>query len=324
MEKKRKRFTYKLAHIDGNKFTLQQLLGASMAKRPCAVNRFQMIGVAQDVAHFINQSTTVSQALCGTFCAFTSGRHQTVLDMDATATAFTVEAIPAPPGISGKKVRREFVDGTLYYCVFGNHVCMLQSAALRVQTFENYLNWFMEQAIPGRIGPWSIKLTDQLHPEKYSKVKRIKKIRISDNLAVTAETTNGKEVVSLDRENPAWKALCAFLKDINPILPSDLRVEEIIKAPQIKATLELAWKDRLPGDHTPLLDRIGTTLRHVEDELDYVIALAGGGTLTKQDFKLSSETDIETVNGNPHESSVFKRLREWLDILIGDGRILPS
>src|SRR6185437_4657545 len=74
--------------------------------------------------------------LGGEMFSYVKGSDQSIFDADPTTAEVDVSAIP--PGKD-----KEFLEGTVYFGISGDHLAVMQSSSLRFGDLERHLNWLL-------------------------------------------------------------------------------------------------------------------------------------------------------------------------------------
>ena len=232
---------------------------------------------------------------------------------DPTAQALSLDQIKAPPGEDGKE--RQWVDGLLYFYVHGNIVIVIQSAAVRAGQFEAHLNWLLRPAGSG-VGP-SVQLANQFGRSAVEQLaaQHVKDVVVGGPLLQT-------DLMPLATEQPQVRTRFEVGGKMLDALQSVL---ELDSGPgfdwqsgldgNIEAWLHVSYKRKTNEDAQRLLDRIALALRNTED-LETVITLNNGQTITGDDLKLSKNCRIESREGVLLADKAFTAMSVWLKELV--------
>jgi hypothetical protein len=354
-ESKQKRFVYKVAKLlkspGDPKITLESLLKAAIKKVPTAFKRIEKPAGSDTAKRFINYSLTHSGndgngLIFGCeFFAYEEGEGQSTIQIDPEAKEVSVDAVIAGKG-------KEFLAGSVYFGVSGNHVIVAQSRGLKVQELENYLNWLLvvrskvlsdenrvslndhvpksKKALFKGVRGIEIKGPVQLQPsaaveaqaakdqEAASALKRTGKKKAGEGTTVAAPTKSAFYPVKL--AGKAWEAVKTLVGDSFQ-LPSEINVDDLADTPDIEVQISLKWKGHHAEDDSDFLDSVASNLRHIDDELDYEIRSASG-TLGRDDIKIFKMVSIPwTKTGRPQFEVIFPKMADWLAGLVTDGKV---
>jgi hypothetical protein len=247
--------------------------------------------------------------LGGEMLSYVKGSDQSVFDADPTAALVDLSAIS--PGKD-----KEFLEGTVYFGISGDHLTVMQSRSLRFGDLERHLNWLLTRCAKVILEENGVSLTDAVPvPDGGGSMGGVKGITLSAPLHFDAQV----ERVRIVPAGRAWEALKAML-GAGFDLPTDLDAEEILSSRSLRVAVELRW-NRAPGeDTTNLLTQIAHNLRNVNDEVDYSIETSKG-RLTREDFKLRTSVSVPWIGGRPRFDVLFPKMIEYLESLVETGRV---
>lgn len=352
---KRKKFVYKVAKLlnstgDPNT-TLETLLKAARKKVPAALARCEKPAGSDLERRFINYSLTHTGkdgngSIYGSeFLAFEEGESQNTIKIDATATEVTLASIKA-----GKD--NEFLAGSVYFGVLGNHAVACQSRGLKVKELEDYLNWFLVIKAKVLANDNRISLNDHIPKSKKAHFKGVKGIQfkapvhmqpspeIAEKAAAdrkAADENKGKrkkkgepvpesetktQYYPVQLAGKAWDAVRTLVGDSFK-LPTEINVDNLANTPDIEVQIFLKWKGRHFEEDSDFLDGVASNLRHIDEEVDYEVQ-GSSGTLKRDDIKIFKDFTINcNKEGRPKFDEFFPKMAEWLADLIKDGKVDP-
>jgi hypothetical protein len=310
MATKRKTLTYKIAQFEPeNALTLQKALQQAFRKYPIAMNRKEALSIGGDTYRLVLHRQTHRGLLCGVFSGYTLGADVPTIELDPKSENLSIASVA--PSASDPTGRKQFIAGLLYFGVLDNHVVISQSLRQRSTAFESHINWLLRHAgLFADDSPASIYLSDQVPPKHLAKINHVKNVTLKAPLDV--DYAGG--VPTPRPVGRVWHSLRDFL-GTGTSIPKSFRFEDAVQRGQIKAEMKLSWTGRPPDDGTPLLDEVATVLRH-DNDVDYVIHLEGGVTLTKKDIRLAEPFDVEHVSSEEAElGDMFDHMVAWLQAL---------
>lgn len=293
--------------------TLQQHLLAAREKLHLAKHREQKFGEHADLVRVWNKSVKRGLLQCGMFHSFEHGRSQLILAMQENVEEYPVVATEAPP-IKESKLT-EFNEGLLFFGVYKNHVLILQSAALRFSSFEDYLNWLLQDAVD-EIGKENrVGLHDPL-PKKL----RSRDIPILKSVILTpsfhAEPAGGAveraKRIHMRLRPADWKPIYDLIKNMGAEVPRELRLDGDFNPERIQVNIELKWlgrrKDR---DQTPVLDTVLHAFRDV-DNPPIRATTVDGQVFDGNELRLKKKVNLQVDGKIPVAGDVFERMSEYL------------
>lgn len=308
--------------------TLQEHLLAARKTLRLARNREQKFGEDQDIVRVWNASVKRGLLACGMFHSWENGRSQLILAMKVDAEEYPVVAADPPPTKDAKHT--EFNEGLLFFGVHKNHVLLLQSAALRIGAFEDYLNWLLQDAVD-EIGKENrVELADPL-PKKLRDrdVPTLKSIILSPSIHAEPVQTTGRRPEGKQRVKemrmqlrPAdWEPIRDLMRNMGADVPKELRLDGDFKPERLQVNIELKWlgrkKDRA---ETPMLDAVLRAFRDV-DNPPIRATTVDGEILDGNDLRLKKTVNLKVDGKIPVAGDVFERMAEYLAELMKRGDI---
>ncbi|HEY8962231.1 MAG TPA: hypothetical protein VIM57_08490 [Luteolibacter sp.] len=325
---KQKEFLYKCAQflqeLGSTDDTLESMLKRSLAMRKKASERMEA-ATSQDLMRFVNYRLDHQLDNGGSiygceFLAYEKGADQSTIKLDENAEEVDVQAIPAGPD-------KEFLAGSVYFAVSGNHVVLFQSRGLKTQELESYLNWLIRENTRVLDSENAILLADNVTETQRESIKGAKGIRLKSPVKmepdeVRPQTAVGAEARSI-RVKPhgrAWSAFKQFFTE-HIDLPNGFNVEDLAGIPHLEMELFLHWKGRRDESGPDFLDAIAMQMRHVDDEFDYSIE-TNTGSITRNEIKIHQKVSVPwTPEGRPKFDVLFPKMATWLAKLIAENRV---
>ncbi len=316
-EKSSRKLFCKRAEITPPGGTLQGRLATALAGKAIVRDRAEPTSPA--AFRIVAQHYPVDGGIAGIFTAFERGASAVSVLEDLTAESLTVDQIKAPPGEDGKE--RQWVDGLLYFYVYGDLVIVIQSAAVRAGQFESHLSWLL--GTDSQSGTCSVKLANQYGRSALEQLNasHVKDVKVGGPLlhAVSAAPTSGSVVADrrIELGGTMLEAVSALLEGGNgPGFNWAAALDG-----NIEAWLHVSYKRKTNEDAQRLLDRIAMSLRNAED-LEAVITLNNGQTIADGELKLSKSCRIESKEGVLLADKAFSAMSIWLKELV-ESRQIP-
>lgn len=335
METKSKSFLYKRANFlmpVGPK-TLQTLLKEAVASNRLAKQRRE--NPAADSLHFrlINSAADRGTFFGCEVFSYTKGADFGALNPDDDHEELPVDVVKPPTE------GHEFIEGTAYFGAVGNHVVVVQSAALRMKELEDHLNWFLTtksnvlnagnlMSLDDGVPPEALSMSDVRGLEVWAPVKY--KAEAGDEFDPSKEkqaigrlkkeeSKENRKSMLVNLSGKAWSAFQAFLGD-DVELPNQLSAEDLIRTGRMNISMKLTWTARGAGDAAEFMQDVANKLRHVDDELDYSVKTKSGD-LGKKDFKVKGTVGVRWGDFRPDFDDLFTKMNEWLAHLQESGKI---
>lgn len=325
MKSEPKKLTYKLA-TGCNGETLQKLIASALRRYQKPKMRLQPLGADGAEVRFIAYSRTNQGMLIGVFHKLTKGKAAQVIEMEDERDEWPVKMISAK---ASPKDVSEFVEGTLFFGVWKNHVVLHQTNSCRAEGFEEHLSWLLsrkaEEETNGDGSPPAllIALTDPLPPEvrKKSKVP-VRKITLGGNVEakLTGQPKAGANVTRTRAVfRPAgkiWEAIISIMNEVNAEIPDDIRLADALGKDDLRVSLELSCtKKNAESSAGEVLTVLGRALRN-SDSVEYKVQLADNSEITPEKMKVQDTFGVECVNKLPVHESMFKRMLEYMTQLV--------
>lgn len=310
------------------KQSLQQLLTQALANKKLAKDRLEATDPAANSFRIISDFKKVGSMLCGTLLTFERGSHQLVIQEDLAATSLVMAAL-VPPTNKGKA--QQFVPGVLFFCIFGNHIAIVQSAGLRASGMEQHLAWFLrdECGLLGRDA--GLALVDEPKKATKDRIRRshVKSVSIgrplmgeATHLSATHPSTKsqGKNVTKFNPDPSMMAMLKNFLTDDKF---SKLGIEDAVFDGNLEVWLEIRYPKysrSQPTDTIKLMDNLGISLRD-QDEDSVALELADGTTVHGSDLKITGSINLRLRNGVPDLESFYSDMSSWMGELIKNNTV---
>lgn len=123
MANESKKLAYKMAGGLASTETLQKLIKRGVSKYPKAADRLESLGADSGEVRFINLTRQHQGITFGIFHKVTRGAAQHVIDMKGQSLEWPVTTMTAK---AEGRSDGEFVEGTLFFGVWKNHVVLHQ------------------------------------------------------------------------------------------------------------------------------------------------------------------------------------------------------
>ena len=325
-----KKLIYKLASGTNGK-TLQEELTQALWKYKKPNDRLEPMGADSKEVRFVNVRRVTHGMLIGLFHKLTYGSSQLVIKMgDSPQDAW--EVIPVKARANPNEAN-EFIQGTLFFGVWKNHVILHQSNACRADQFQDHSSWllnkFLENAQDGPVTSPLISLSDPIPPDLRRKsTTQAKKITfgtsIQSHLAPASHekgkattTTAGRALFT--PSGPIWEALKMILKSHSASVPDELLMDNSISE-DIKVYIELrTTKAKAQDNAGVVLGTLGKALSHTD--IDYQVELSDGSKYGPKEMKVEKPFRIECIDRQPVPERMFASMFEWMQELVESGRV---
>lgn len=260
----------------------------------------------------LNEVSMLDNMFYGELVYIERDKHQTVLRVEKDVPRYTQQTVTVDDvQLTGfENHEKEFVENTLYFAVFENHVVIIQSSSVRVNKLRDYLNYMLgeDQAdlLDGSI------LIFQDKPSREAKDlladSPAKAVKISQQIIATPVISSPNTNSSSSHSTTGFKS-ASFTFDSNQsgIWSSIVKHLKLDKqtASKLKDTLaddnlyvDVILRRKQGGNKTisesgqELMNSIATSFSNLADE-DFEIELQDGGKLTGEQYRLSKKIKVE-------------------------------
>lgn len=331
-ERKTKAVVYKRANFHVSGPVLQHALQGALDALPTVGERREGVSQGGDshTWRVVGQFRVETHFVFGVLMRYVPGLNPAYVVDDEGARLLTVEQYAAPATEEG--LRRELVEGMLFFAVTENHLAMLQTLQLRSGQLEQHLQWLLHH---GRqvASDNTLRLLDQPPPEVRERLvhQSVKEINIGGDLFDPAPAVRfgGRqggapapaEERSITASHRATDPLMWGL--IRQLLPQDtaarLNVDDLAGA-DLEYTLRVTYKRSTTQEGQRIMDSIGSAFRHAEG-VDAKVLLVGGGEFKGDELRITGTVNVDSVDGIPVADNVFEELRTWLLDKVRSGAI---
>lgn len=341
-ETRKKTIHYKNAVFTNSEISLQDLLEVLVDKDEAVFNvggRVENIDADNTSKRFINHHKNFSGMFFGQLIFLEHGKSQELIEVDAEAQFCNIKSL-LPSSIKyanetseeAEAKRREFINSFLYFGVFGNHLVVLQSAALRTRELETHLNWLLGTKTSKIPNKSALVLQGKPTLETIKKVEKtpVKKIKIGspiDTVDSVDEKIENKSLIlkdSYQTKTVKYKPTGMGMDVVKAILGDNvfnkLSFDDSLDEANLKVNLEITYSRKTSSQGQKVLDDIATSMRHIDDA-DVKIDLVGGGTIHGKDLKLSGDISVKMIKGKVDENDLYHQMHAWLVSKIDDKEI---
>ena len=330
-ERRSKELIYKRAEF-GKKTgkTLQQHLEGAFKTLSLAGQRAQKLGHDGEDVRLWNLKRQRGLLTCGMFHSWEHGRSQLVVNVDDKATEYQVIASD-PPKAAGAK-ESEFNEGLLFFGVYHNHVLIVQSAALRVSAFNEYLNWLLKEGTDEVEKENRIELMDQIPVKIGGSPRALKSIILHPSVKsppiVVPPRSDSKpsptKEVRIKVGGSQWAWLRDVLRGMNASVPDDLAFDDDFNPERLQIEIELKWKGRDKDRfETPILDTVMRAFQDVDNPPIRAVT-ATGQRIEGHELRLKKFESFEVDGRIPVAGDVFDKMQKYLTELLSRGDILAD
>lgn len=307
MSRTTKRFIYQIARWQiATTNTLQELYQnalrqATVAQRdqPVSDDATETTGTWRRLTYqFSEQGVSL-----GKLAQFTHGMTQETIHLARRPGTPPEGNVQAPEG-------DEFSDGSLYFCIDGNHVVVAQSQSLRIAQLESYLNWFLKERTQIVARENFISLESIAAAEARQILAQAVPDSVTFSRPVEMERTrNGVRTLTTDATVNAIQELLG-VNDVRELLPPDA-----LEAGRLKTQITLSWNSRVGGMRpVDALQGFGrVALRAIDEDptIDATIVV-GKNVLSRRHLSLAETKAFTLVDGAAPVREIFDAMHRYL------------
>lgn len=322
--RKSKSIIYKRAELTDSSLVLETLLQNAFNSFPRPAQRRQVIGSAEqdsNVRQVIGGSTHEQSMLCGSFLLYEIGKDVAFVVEDEEAEEFVIESQNPGVGLEeGDTRRREVLQSALYFGVLGEHVVLVQSAALKSRDFENHLKWLLTDHARVMDSSIGLSLSDEPTQEARQRIESlpVKSVEIGTPIQSQEVVQSGAfGGVTHKITGKALQALSAFL---NEDMISRLELDSALDESNLEVTLQLRYKRKTTESGHAALDHLARAMRHAEPE-DTKVMTSSGTVIRGDQLKLTGSISVGTYNGIVDTADLYSQMYIWLQERIAEGSI---
>ncbi len=324
MPKEQKKLSYKIAGGFGETETLQSALMAALEKCTKIQDRIEEYDEAAKQVRFINLTLPYNGMIFGNFHKVTKDLALMIIDMVEENPNFSVTAYKAK---TDNRPNGEFIESTLQFGVYKNHVFLLQSSGLRSDQFEKYLNWILNELRPDGAEVKVIHLNDPVLPaDRLAGKSPVKSIKLGSNLGAVPPKGTVEEVnnVKMSLTGRLLEGIRAIFSSHGAEFTEDELVKSVLDEPDVTATLELhCSRKAMQSSAGQFMAQLGHSLRHSTGD-GITLELEDGSKIRGNDLKIGTHVSVECQNRHPLLLSVAVSMYEYLLQLIRSGRLIET
>lgn len=314
--------------------TLQEILHPILYKTHTVVqDRAQTVSTDnpnETVRRCITERRSYGSMLFGMLIEYVAGTDKQAVTVDERREDLPLEQVNLPKA-DGKP--REFVDGAVYFGVWGNHMAVMQSQALQDRHLEAHLAWLIISQADTLKEQERLGLRRELTLTK-DEINRVTGVSVGSGLIEQDERLPGTHADADKAEDGSSPTRSIELTDISKgvlqqLLGTDwqdrLKTEEYEDLDSLEVTINVRKKGgpRKPGnDPERLMSALTTQLRHTYSE-DVTIQTKQG-TISGDTIFLRESASIDCHHGVPLVDNVYIAMRDWIQRKYEEGVINPE
>jgi hypothetical protein len=335
--KESKKLIYKLASGTLNGETLQDGLTNALWRFKRPSSRVEPLTEESNEVRFVNVRRPHKGMLIGLFHKLTKGASQLIINMgESGKDADAWEVVPVKAKRNDAEAN-EFIQGTLFFGLWKNHVILHQTNACRADQFQDHATWllnkFLEDQSDGPVTAPLIYLSDPLPPDLRRKsAMQAKKVTlgasaISSELVPRAKSPTSTGTMNKVRDfftptGDIWGAIKMIFAARNAKLPEEILLDDSLSE-DVRVYIELSTpKSRTESSAGTLLGAIGRSLSH--SDIDYRVELADGSTYGPTHMKVEKVIRVECHDRQPEVERMFASMVDWMAELVESKRVVEQ
>ncbi|MGH7951632.1 MAG: hypothetical protein ACREFE_06900 [Limisphaerales bacterium] len=320
MKRESKKLIYKAVDGFANEETLQNELEKALIRYSIPSKRVESLGNDGSQVRFINVHRKHQKLIVGIFHRLTRGAGQYVIEMSDSGQDWPVQLIVA--GTDEKK-QREFVEGTLFFALWNNHLVVHQSNACRAEQLESYFSWLLSREQEKQ---YLVGFSDPLPPDLRKKTKQpVTSIKFGSSFttSVASPISNAKKSrVHFTPIGGVWEGIKAILRELKADVPEEMLLDDALGEQDIRVDLELSCsKKKAQSTAGEVLNVLGRSLSHSESDA-FEVLLADGTKIRAKQMKVETDVRVECVQRQPVPEELFKSMVEWMQQLVDNKTII--
>lgn len=324
---------YKSAKIVGVSKSLSEMLKEALSdtsNRKKVASRQEGLNDSGDM-RFINSYENYNGMFFSQLISIEAGKIQSYLHLDDESESYPIkpvnlDLIDSSASKTTEKLRREFLDSIIYFGVIGNHVAILQTSTLRSRQLESYLNWFLGSSCCNILPENTpIILNDSITDEMRERITKSPAKEIS-----VGSPINTKPVLPVNfSNNPETQALTtnASVASVKHVLDQDdaslikrffglnlsgKEFSDSLEKANLSLEMTLKFKKTTTQNGQELIDRVATSLRHLDPE-DYYIKLNDKSTIRGGDLVVAGPITVHMTESGAVDEGILKNdMHTWL------------
>lgn len=256
--------------------------------------------------YVLNEISSHKGMFYGELVYIEKDKHQTILQVESNVSRYKQAVVTVDNiSLSGDEVesyQKEFVDNTLYFGVFENHLVVIQTTSLKINRLGEYLNRLLGTQCADVLDDSIILFKDIPSAEARRKLaeKPAKKVKVSQQLLTRPETSSGTQGFksanfTLDTSNSNIGR--AILNSLNLGNKIDSKLAHTLEEDNLYIDVVLRRKGnkgKISDAGQELIDTVATSFVNLADE-DFEI-IYEDGKLTGKEFRSHKKIKVVTFD----------------------------
>jgi hypothetical protein len=322
MKREYKKLIYKQVDGFSNGENLQDALHEALVRYALPAKRVEPLGADGSQVRFINVHRKHQNLIVGIFHRLTKGAGQYVISMPDSGQDWPVQLVTADKSDSNEKTQREFVEGTLFFALWKNHLVMHQSNACRAEQIQSYFSWLLSREQPKQ---YLVGFSDPLPPDLRKKSRQpVTSIKFGSSFTTVSAAPVGTAKKARVRFKPVgevWDGLVSILRAVKADIP-EIDLDDALAEQDIRVDLELSCsKKKSQSTAGEVLGVLGRSLSHSDADA-FEVSLADGTKIRAEQMKVETDVRVECVQKQPVPEELFKSMVEWMQQLVDNKTII--
>lgn len=328
--RRQKNIIYKRAEFTQSGLVLETLLQKALDKFPKPAARREVVGSAEQdskVRRVIGASRHERAMACGSLLLYEIGKDVAFVIEDEEADEFIVESQNPAKGLDeGDTRKREVLESALYFGIFGEHVVLVQSHALKARDLENHLKWLLTEHAKVLDSSVGLALCDEPTKAARERIENlpVKSVELGAPVVSEEVAMQGMAIQEASTKQVVHRIAGKGRELISSLLGEDvlaqLKLESALDDSNLEVTLQLRYKRSTDDSGHKALDHIARAMRHAEPE-DTKVITSTGTVLKGESLKLAGHISVGTYNGIVDTEDLYSQMFAWLEERIAEGSV---
>lgn len=283
----------------------------------------------------LNEVSMLEGMFYGELVYIERDKHQTILRVEKDVPRYTQRTVTVDDvQLTGfENHEKEFVENTLYFGVFENHVVIIQSSSVRINKLRDYLNYMLGETKADLLDDSIILFQDKPSREAKDLLadSPAKTVKISQQVTATPalidDSSNSNSITGYksasftfdSKQSGIWSSIVKHLK-------LDKRTVSKLKDTLVDDNLyvDIVLRRKQGGNKgisesgQELMNTVATSFSNLADE-HFEIELQDGSKLTGEQYRLSKKIKVEVINDGINHLKLKNEFFEFLEKNITDG-----
>ena len=279
--------------------------------------------------YVLNEVSSYNGMFYGELVYIEKGKYQTILQVKSGVQRYqqaivTVDDVSLDEDLV-ESYQKEFIDNTLYFGVFDNHLVVIQTTSLKINRLGEYLNHLLSTEYADVLDDSIILFKDRpsIEARKQLAKKPAKQVKISQQLLTRPNINHerqGFKTANFTLDSSKSDIGRAILNSLNLDKKFNSKLAHTLEDDNLYIDVVLRRKGnkgKISDAGQELIDTVATSFVNLADE-DFEIVYEGG-KLTGKEFRLHTKIKVETFKTGVNHTQLKKDFFAFLEDNISDG-----